>query len=475
MVKIHAEGFFLLTWNDYKTWLSDNLVRLPSDELPPKPGQFKIDSRAIESNDWFVPLKGQNVDGHSFIADVLHKGAAGFLCEADCYETLSAPQKKKALVVKDCLAAFQAIGRGWRHSLKDIKLLAVTGSSGKTTTRELTTAILKKAGPSYQPTRNFNNELGVPISLCQLQREHRYACLEFGARHVGDIAFLNELGSPNIAAVLNIGTAHVGEFGGIENLTKAKLEMVTTSNPKAICVGNWDDERIRKGFANLTRTKLFFGHAKEADIRIEKVLWLESGGMEIQLKTPIGNFPIELSVAHEAYPINIAAAVAMSIAAGIQQTTIQEALRSFSGLDGRYRLHRLDDTIVIDDVYNANPDSMELGLRSLKKSFPEKKLILILGDMRELGVISEQAHENIGKICASQIAPEQLVSVGPMSEGYIAGATKAGFPLERTYHYKNVEELIVELDKFKKNDRVFYLKASNGIGLKKALDRLLSH
>lgn len=469
------EGFFLLTWNDYKTWLSDILVSTPSHLAPPKPWQFRTDSRTVATNDWFVPLKGQNVDGHSFIGDILSKGATGFLCDVSHFGKLSDAEKKRALVVKDCLAGYQAIGRGWRLTLKDLKLIAVTGSSGKTTTRELTTAILKKAGAAYQPTKNFNNELGVPISLCQLLPEHRYACLEFGARHVGDIAFLNHLGCPDIAAVLNIGTAHVGEFGGIENLAKAKLEMVTTSDPKTICVGNWDDERIRKGFQGLARKKLSFGHAKDADVRIVGVEWLKNGGMEIRLESPIGSFPLELSVAHEAYPINVAAAACMSIAAGIDRATIQEALKSFSGLEGRYQLHRLKDFLVIDDAYNANPDSMELGLRSVKKSFPGRELVLILGDMRELGPISEQAHENIGKICGSELTPEQLITVGPLSQGYVIGATKAGFPKERTYHYKNVEELIVELAKFKKKDRVYYLKASNGIGLKKAFDRLLSY
>lgn len=469
------EGFFLLTWNEYRTWLKDVLVVEPTKLAPPKPGQLKTDSRSIATNDWFIPLKGQNVDGHAFISDVLAKGAAGFLCEEAFFSQLTDAQKEKALVVKNNLAALQAIGRGWRLSLKDLLLLAVTGSSGKTTTRELTTAILKAAGNAYQPTKNFNNELGVPLSLCQLTPEHRYACLEFGARHVGDIAFLNHLGAPNISAVLNIGTAHVGEFGGLENLTRAKLEMVTTSDPKTICVGNWDDKSIRKGFQTLRRKKLTFGFAPEADVRIESVRWLDHGGMEIKLHSPIGAFPIELSVAHEAYPINVAAAACMSIAAGLGESAIQEGLKNFLGLDGRYKLHRLKDRIVVDDVYNANPDSMLLGLRSLKKAFPKQKLTLVLGDMLELGEAAEQAHENIGEICASEIYPEQLLAVGPLSTAYCRGAIKAGLKQERTYHYKNVEELIVDLDKFKKNDHVYYLKASNGIGLKKVLERLLSH
>lgn len=469
------EGFVLLTWNEYRTWLADVLVNAPNKLPPPKPWQFKTDSRSIETNDWFVPLKGQNVDGHSFISEVLTKGAAGFLCDEHFFSQLKESEKEKALVVKDTLAAFQAIGRGWRLSLQNLKLLAVTGSSGKTTTRELTTFILKAAGNAYQPTRNFNNELGVPISLCQLRPEHQFACLEFGARHVGDIAFLNHLGSPNIAAVLNIGTAHVGEFGGIDNLTQAKLEMVTTSDPKALCIGNWDDERIRKGFQTLDRKKLTFGFAKDADVRVESVRWLDGGGMEIKLQSPIGAFPIELSVAHEAYPINIAAAACMCIAAGIGKATIQEGLKNFTGLDGRYKLHRLKNMVVVDDVYNANPDSMILGLRSLKKAFPQKKLTLILGDMLELGNLSDQAHENIGEICGSEIQPEELIAVGSLSTAYGQGAIKAGLKQERTYHYKNVEELIVDLEKFKKHDHVYYLKASNGIGLKKVLERLLSY
>lgn len=469
------EGFFLLTWHDYQTWLGDVLVNAPSTLVPPLPSQFKTDSRNIAADDWFIPLKGQNVDGHTFISDVLAKGAVGFFCEESFFPHLSESQKKRALVVTDNLGAFQSIGRGWRLSLKNLRLLAVTGSSGKTTTRELTTAILKAAGHAYQPTANFNNEIGVPISLCQLRPEHQFACLEFGARHVGDIAFLNHLGSPNVGAVLNIGTAHVGEFGGIENLARAKLEMVTTSDAKAICVGNWDDERIRNGFQTLNRKKLSFGFAKDADVRVESVIWLDNGGMEIKMNSPAGTFSIELAVAHEAYPINVAAAACMSIAIGIDKQTIQKGLKSFAGLDGRYKLHRLNNRVVVDDVYNANPDSMLLGLRSLKKAFPQKKLVLILGDMLELGQQAAQAHEFIGTICGTEIHPEQLMAVGPLSTAYCEGATKAGLKQERTYHYNNVEELIVDLDKFKKTDHVYYLKASNGIGLKKVLERLLSY
>lgn len=463
------------TWKDYESWLSDNFVEW-GDRIAaaPLPRAIQTDSRHIATGQWFLPLKGERFDGHAFIAEAMAKGALGFFYQAGSQDSLPRTLLAQGVAVRDTLAAYQAIGRGWRETFPALRLVALTGSSGKTTTREMTTCALEAVGPCLRIQQNFNNEIGVPISLCQLSSEHRFACFEFGARHVGDIRFLNSLARPNVCALLNIGSAHVGEFGGPEKLRQAKMEMLVDAAPGATLVVPADDTRALAAARELGRPLISFGETKGADVRVENVRWLDNGGMEIAFHYAGATFSLRLGCAHDRYPINAAAACAMTLAAGGSMAAAIQGLSQFTGVKGRFVVHRTGGKTIIDDTYNANPESMRAGLQSLKRAFLSDSRVIILGDMLELGENAPSEHERIGEFCAREVKPAALIAVGELSPAYLEGAKRVGLSAERMKHYHSAQTLISDLNAIRGLGDIFYLKGSNGIRLSQVLNALLT-
>jgi UDP-N-acetylmuramoyl-tripeptide--D-alanyl-D-alanine ligase len=326
----------VLTWRQIQTWLGDQAPGFVAPSAPaPAPTALITDSRRIGRGQWFVPLSGENFDGHQFIAAALAEGAAGYFYAAARAAELPPELRARGVAVTEPLAAMQCLAAGWRRTLTDLKLIALTGSTGKTTTKEMLGAILRAAGPTYATEASFNNEIGVPKTLLQLRPQHRFAAVEFGARMPGNIRFLCNLADPDVVGLINVGMTHVGIFGSVENLLATKLEIFAASGSRAYQVAFHDDPRILAGARATGKPTLTFGADPAADVALVGTEWSKDGTMQVSLRVRGEPLAVRLGVAHTAYPINAAAAAAMASAAGIGATPIAAGLAAFTGIKGR--------------------------------------------------------------------------------------------------------------------------------------------
>jgi len=462
---------------DWNLWSQKILVGSNQDhDTLPHPHKIKIDSRSLQEGDWFCPIIGENFDGHKFIAQAVEKSGSGFFYQSSRKNLVPDSLRSKGVEVNCTLEAIQEIGKNWRLQQDNLTLFAITGSVGKTTTKEMLTLILREAGKTYSSIGNFNNEIGVALNLLQISEDDRFAILEFGARHTGDIKFLTNIANPNICALLNAGTAHVGEFGGKDKLCETKLEIFNNGLENSRCVYFFDDERIRKGAEKSKRRAFGFGHDINAGFHLESEEWLKDGSMIVHFSQLVGDKKvsksIKLGASHISYPINAACSYAMALAADIKFDDVKEALTKFNGVKGRYQISRLKDFYLIDDCYNANPESMTAGLDSLERSFSGKDVLLILGDMLELGDKEDDLHFEIGKNVAKMKTKSSLVTIGRLGEMIGKGAISKGFPDSRVEHFDSRDNALPEILKKHKNFDLVYLKASNGVGLSKIVDKI---
>lgn len=463
-----------IQWHDVKTWLGERLRQpnLPDSLPPPQPEQLSTDSRSIRPGDWFFPIVGESFDGHTYIKDVMNRGAAGFFYDHERMGLVPADLLARGIAVRQALDALQALARGWRLQLPNLKLIALTGSTGKTTCKEMLGGILKNAGPAFATQASFNNEIGVPKSLLQLRPEHRFAALEFGARNRGNIRFLCEMAQPDVVGLINVGITHVGIFGSIEGLLDTKLEIFRNSPDHAVQVAFGDDSRIVAGAKKTGKKTLTFGRDPACDVRIVKDAWHADGTMTLELSVQNSPLSINLPAAHDAYPVNAAAAAALALAAGVPQSAIKQGLESFRGVKGRYQIHQLGNLTLIDDTYNASPDSMISGMTSLNRTFGARSKVLVLGDMLELGAESPQEHTRVGAFAGGTVRPDWLIVVGTDAAHIASGATGAGYPNGKILRFPNVDALLAANFAFAEHGSVLFAKASNGIKLSKLIDRL---
>jgi len=461
-----------VTWHDYRRWLGDDTLAPPN--LPaPALADLATDSRTISAGAWFIPLSGESFDGHRYVATALARGAAGFFYAANRASEFSAAERARGLAVPDPLVALQQAASGWRLQMPQLKLIALTGSAGKTTTKDMLAKILCKSGPTLATAANFNNEIGVAKTLQQLLPQQRYAVLEFGARRPGNIEFLCALAHPDVACLLNVGQAHVGIFGSIENLLATKLEIFRTSRAEAVQIAYFDDPRILAGAKATGKATLTFGLGPAADVRIEACDWLpNASGMRVKLRALDQTLAFEMGVAHAMFALNAAAATAMALAAGVDAQCITSGLNGFSGTSGRYQIHRQGHLTVIDDTYNANPESMAAGLNTVSRSFQGRRLGIVVGNMLELGANSEAEHRRIGLELLAPMRPEFIATVGDEAKGFAEGALAGGYPANRLTSFATVEELLAAKMALENRCDVVYIKGSNGVKLSKLVDVL---
>jgi UDP-N-acetylmuramoyl-tripeptide--D-alanyl-D-alanine ligase len=459
--------------NLYEKWLGQILVSSKdSSQVFPHPNSISTDSRNIQRGQWFLPLAGEKFDGHQFVNTTVEKTGGGFFYEPAKVGLISHEYLDRGLPVTSTLQCLQAVALGWRQHQKNLTLIALTGSVGKTTTREMAKAIFSSQGKTHGTERNDNNEIGVPLTLLKIREDDRFFILELGARHVGDIDFLCKTSDPDIVACLNVGVSHLGEFGSLENLFSTKMEIYSGSRKDAICICPSDDKRIQDYLQNLGRKTISFGRTSNADIKILSNRWLADGGMEVTISDRSDVADFQLGLGHEAFPINLSAAVAMASAAGLEISVVKESLNSFVGLPGRYHLERIGGITVIDDCYNAAPQSMKAGIASVHQAFRDKKKVLVLGDMLELGPTSDMEHFKVGEGLSGIDSVSLLVTVGESGRIIGKGAISKGLNPNAVISFLDVDELIANSSKVTGAGEVLYIKASNGIGLRKFVNQL---
>jgi UDP-N-acetylmuramoyl-tripeptide--D-alanyl-D-alanine ligase len=388
------------------------------------------DTRKPESGALFVALRGPRFDAHEFLATAAEQGAAAALVERR--QEIALPQ----IVVDDTRLALGRLAAAWRAGWPG-RLVALTGSNGKTTTKEMLAAILRERGPTLATRGNLNNDIGVPLMLAELDPDQPFAVIEMGANHPGEIAYLTGLARPDVALITNTGRAHLEGFGGSEGVIRAKGEIYSGLREGGVALVNVDDAGAAHWQAlNKDRAMLTFGMNHPADIQGR---WqaVPAGG-RLVLQTPGGEVSIELNVAGEHNARNALAAASAALALGFELEEVKAGLESFGGVPGRLQRKRgPEESVLWDDTYNANPDSLRAGIEAVRGQGGETWLVL--GDMGELGPESTVLHAESGRL-ARTLGVARLFAVGPLAL-HAAQAFGAG-----AAHFTTIETLVAALD-----------------------------
>jgi UDP-N-acetylmuramoyl-tripeptide--D-alanyl-D-alanine ligase len=394
-------------------WRLSTVARCGGGELVGEDCAFErvsTDSRTLEAGSLFVALTGENFDGHDFVKQAAEAGAVAALVGRTL--PVSIPQ----VVVADPLAALSAFAREWRRQFA-IPVIGVTGSNGKTTTKELIGAILSRVGPTLVTRGNLNNHIGVPLTLLGLRAEHRFAIIEMGANHRGEIAHLMGIAEPSIGIVTNAGAAHLEGFGSLEGVAEGKGEMFRALPSDGVAIINADDAFATFWRENRANEKLLtFGFEQPADFMAHKVRRQNDASgfrVEFELVTPEGAVPAMLALAGLHNLRNALGAAAAAYAAGASVADIVEGLRQMKPVAGRLELKpAINGAFLVDDSYNANPSSLKAGLDALRELGGERWLVL--GEMKELGACADELHAEVGRY-ARAAGVARLLAVGERS------------------------------------------------------------
>ncbi|MFE4263337.1 UDP-N-acetylmuramoyl-tripeptide--D-alanyl-D-alanine ligase [Streptomyces sp. NPDC056883] len=381
------------------------------------------DSREVVPGCVFVALVGERVDGHDFAARTVKGGAVAVLA--------SRPVGVPAIVVDDTLAALAAIGRHALAQLTDPVVVGLTGSAGKTSTKDLLAQVIPGLGPTCVTDRSFNGEIGMPITILRANPDTRYLVLEMGARGAGHIENLTTIARPQVGLVLNIGSAHVGEFGGKAAIAEAKSELVAALPADGLAVLNADDPLVAK-MAERTKARVrTFGMGEHADVWADEVTLDQAGRPSFRLHLRgIANARVEMGLHGEHHVANALAAAAVATGLGMPLADVAEALSGARNLTtGRMEvLDRPDGMRVVNDAFNANPDSMRVALKALAAMAGDRRTVAILGEMKELGPEAEAGHREVGKLAADS-GVGLLVAVGGEHAHALATAAREQNPL----------------------------------------------
>ncbi|MDI9819210.1 MULTISPECIES: UDP-N-acetylmuramoyl-tripeptide--D-alanyl-D-alanine ligase [unclassified Legionella] len=415
-----------------------------------------IDSRQVKSGDLFIAVKGERFDGHDFIEEAAAKGAIAVVC-TQASRPVSIPQ----FIVKDTLKALAQIA-AWHRQTITCPVIALTGSNGKTTVKDMIASILPK--PAHATLGNLNNHIGVPLSVLQLKTEHRYAVFELGANHIGEIAYTAGLVKPDIALINNIAPAHIGEFGSIEGVARAKGEIYAAT--VGTVVVNEDDDYAHFWDEMLgDKQVLRFSLTKTADVYAKNIAYDERGCAHFEMVLPLGEARVMMQVPGEHTMRNALAAACCCYAAGIGLADIVSGLNQFRGVAGRMTfLDGKNNSLVIDDTYNANLHSVLVAVDILARR--QGRRILVLGDMGELGSWTREHHEQVGHVALHQ-GVDLLLTYGVDSE-YASNIFG-----ENARHYNNQEALVRDLLLTLDADTTVLVKGSRASKMEKIVHQLI--
>ncbi|MFJ3378526.1 UDP-N-acetylmuramoyl-tripeptide--D-alanyl-D-alanine ligase [Pseudomonas sp. NPDC086112] len=411
-----------------------------------------IDSRAIKPGQLFIALAGPRFDGHDYLNDVAAKGAVGALVEREVANS-ALPQ----LLVKDTRQALGQLGAMNRAAFTH-PVAAITGSSGKTTVKEMLASILRTRGPVLATRGNLNNDLGVPLTLLELAPEHTAAVIELGASRLGEIAYTVAMTKPHVAVLNNAGTAHVGEFGGPEKIVEAKGEIIEGLDASGIAVLNLDDKAfpIWKARAAARRVLSFSQLDATADFHASFIVSDARGCPAFELHTPQGIARIQLNLLGGHNVTNAVAAAAAAHALGVSLSHIASGLNAVQPVKGRAVAQLATNGMrVIDDTYNANPTSMCAAVDILAGF--SGRTVLVLGDIGELGDWAEQGHRDVGEYARGKVSA--LYAVGPMMTHAVNAFG------EQAFHFSTQAELIKALEAEQDPNTTILIKGSRSAAM----------
>ncbi|MFB0631988.1 UDP-N-acetylmuramoyl-tripeptide--D-alanyl-D-alanine ligase [Streptomyces sp. AB3(2024)] len=437
-------------------------------------GPVVIDSRQVEPGSLFAAFEGEHVDGHDYAERAVAAGAAAVLA--------ARPVGVPAIVVPDVEKALGVLARTVVERL-GTDVVALTGSAGKTSTKDLIAQVLQHHAPTVWTPGSLNNEIGLPLTALKATAETRHLVLEMGARGIGHIAYLTGLTPPRIGLVLNVGTAHIGEFGGREAIAQAKGELVEALPAEAdggVAVLNADDLLVRAMSARTKARTVLFGEAEDADVRATEVRMTPAGQPSFTLHTPTGCSDVTLRLYGEHHVSNALAAAAVAHVLGMSVEEIATAL-SEAGTLSRWRMEvteRADGVTIVNDAYNANPESMRAALRALAAMGDSARARggrtwAVLGPMAELGDAALAEHDAVGRL-AVRLNVSKLVAVGGREASWLQlGAYNEGSWGEESVLVSDAQAAVDLLRSELRPGDVVLVKASRSIGLERVAQALL--
>jgi UDP-N-acetylmuramoyl-tripeptide--D-alanyl-D-alanine ligase len=377
-------------------------------------GAVEFDSRRVGPGGLFVAFAGEKQDGHDFVDGALAAGAVAVLG--------TKPTVAPTIVVDDCLTAIGRLARAVVDRLPELTIVGITGSSGKTSTKDLITQLLTRLGPTVGPAGSFNNELGLPHTVLKADERTRYLVLEMGARGPGHLSYLCRIAPPRIAVVVNVGVAHIGEFGSVEAIAEAKAELVQALPPDGLAVLNADDPRVAAMAGRTAAPAVLVGETGQT-LRAEDVHLDARGRASYTLRAAEGTTPVRLGIsgAHQVTNSLLAAGVARAL--GLPLAELGPALAELRLVSSRRMdvFDRPDGVTVVDDSYNANPASTAAALHAQAAIGPGRRRIAVLGYLAELGDLEREGHMQVGRL-AAELGVDRVVVVGAGAEPIHDGA-----------------------------------------------------
>jgi len=432
-------------------------INFSEDVLKKECSGINTDTRTLKSGEIFLALEGENFNGHNFISQAIEKGAIALITQQNY--SISEEVKIPVLKVKNTLEAYQNIAHYWRESL-NIPIIGVTGSVGKTTTKELITAVLSTQGKVLKTEANYNNEIGVPKTLLQIDKSHQYAVIEMAMRGKGEIALLTEIVNPNIGLITNVGTAHIGRLGSREAIAKAKCELLEKMNDSGVAILNGDNDLLIKTASKIWHGETITYGLKSGDLRGELINF-------DTLKVDNKMYPLPLQGEHNA--LNYLGAIATAKVLGIDLSILENQIE-VTLPKGRAKRHVLaNDVQILDETYNAGRETMVAALNLLKQTEGKRK-IAVLGTMKELGEYSSQLHREVGETVKALNLDMLLILADEEVTKNIAEAAK-NIPTEIYTNHQDLSHRLTQI--ITSGDRLLF-KASNSVGLSRVVDQLIN-
>lgn len=428
-----------------------------------------IDSRKIEPDFLFVPIKGERVDGHTFIPQVMEQGA---LCTLSEHELPNA--KYPYILVSSTIQALQDIAAYYRRSL-DIKVIGITGSVGKTSTKEMVASVLEQKYHVLKTAGNFNNEIGLPLTIFNIREEHEVAILEMGIDGFEQMHCLAKIARPDICIITNIGYCHLEALGDRDGVLKAKTEMFDYMNENPVILLNGDDDKLSTVQEVKGQKPVFFGLSEQNNFYASDVKSLGLKGTACNLHLPNGEIlTAEIHIPGNHMVYNALAGAAAGCALGLTKDEIKAGIASLVPVAGRNNLIKTDSLLIIDDCYNANPVSMRASIDVLKNALG--RTIAVIGDMKELGENENSLHFETGMYAAEK-GVDIICCIGPlakyMAEGAREGKESQDFnPEQLVLYFETKEHFLEQIDKIVKHGDTVLVKASNSMKFTEIVEKL---
>lgn len=437
-----------------------------------------IDSRTLQpmpasaqaAGALFIALSGPNFDAHTFVPDVIARGAAGVLVS----EPPIISGHATVIVVSDPLEALQRLGHDVRRR-SGARVVAITGSAGKTTTKEATAACLAPRYRVYCNAGNLNNHIGLPLSLIELRHGPDVAVVELGMNHAGEIRTLVALAEPDVRVWTNVGNAHIGHFGSIDAIAEAKAEILEGATAKTVVVANADDPRVMRHVGGGPARTLTFGIEQPADVWARRVEDLGFDGTRAEVTTPWGALSLSLALAGRPNLLNVLAAATVALEAGVTPGDVSRVAATLTAVPRRGALSLLaNGARLIDDSYNASPAAVNVMLSTLAMTSAPGRRIAVLGEMRELGDDARAWHADCGR-AAARAGVDVLVAIGgPAADGLVEGAREAGLDPQHVMRFPDSTSAAEPVAALLRSGDVVLVKGSRGTRTDIVADRLMA-